>query len=122
MLVRSTLEDPELRILESATGPTTLDIARLERPDLLLLDWMMPGMTGIEVIKALRGDPVTAGIPIVMLTAKGQERDRQEALTAGAVAYLVKPFSPQHLLEKVREVLDSSVASNTPHQMGDLQS
>ena len=110
-LVRTTLEDPELRILESASGPTTLEMVRRERPDLLLLDWMMPGMTGIEVMKALRLDPETAGLAVIMLTAKGQEKDRLEALALGAVAYLVKPFSPLQLLGKVREVLDSASKS-----------
>lgn len=104
-LVRTTLDDPQYRILEAANGTTALDLARKEHPDLLVLDWMMPGMTGIEVAQALRQDPATANIPIIMLTAKAQETDKEQGRAVGTYAYLVKPFSPLELLEKVQEVL-----------------
>jgi two-component system phosphate regulon response regulator PhoB len=70
-----------------------------------VLDWMMPGMTGIEVAKELRQDAATANIPIIMLTAKGQEKDKEQGRALGTYAYLIKPFSPLELLEKVQEVL-----------------
>jgi two-component system phosphate regulon response regulator PhoB len=105
MLVHTTLEDPQYRILEAADGTSALELARQERPDLLVLDWMMPGLTGIEVARALRQDTNTAHIPIIMLTAKGQEKDRDQGRVLGTYAYLVKPFSPLELLEKVQEVL-----------------
>lgn len=104
-LVHATLEDAEYRILEVADGISALEVARRERPDLLVLDWMMPGVSGIEVVKTLRQDPSTAGIPIVMLTAKGQAVDRDQAIALGVFAYLVKPFSPLELLQKVQEIL-----------------
>lgn len=105
VLVRATLEDPDFRILEAPCGKEAVEMARRESPDLLLLDWMMPSMTGIQVIKELRDDPSTRTIPVIMLTAKGQEADREEALALGVHHYLVKPFSPLELLETVETVL-----------------
>ena len=105
MLARITLDDPEYRILEAADGTTALTLARTEHPDLLVLDWMMPGLTGIEVAQLLRQDPHTAGIPIIMLTAKGQAADKEQGQACDTYAYLVKPFSPLELLEKVEAAL-----------------
>lgn len=104
-LIHTTLDDPAYRILEVADGAAALALARQEPPDLLVTDWSMPGMTGIEVVRALRQDPATAHIPIIMLTARGQDIDKQQGVALGAYAYLVKPFSPLELLEKVQEVL-----------------
>ena len=106
LLVRTTLEDPDYQILESGNGKAALELARREKPDLILLDWMMPGMTGIEVLKALKEDPATKSIPVVMLTAKGQKKDQEQATSLGTRFYLAKPFSPLELLEKVKEVLE----------------
>jgi CheY-like chemotaxis protein len=105
MLVHTTLDDPQYKILEAADGTAALELAKQEHPDLLVLDWMMPGMTGIEVARALRNDNNTSHIPIIMLTAKGQEKDKEQGRAFGAYAYLVKPFSPLELLEKVQEIL-----------------
>lgn len=105
MLVHTTLDDPQYKILEAADGTAALELAKQEHPDLLVLDWMMPGMTGIEVARALRNDTNTSHIPIIMLTAKGQEKDKEQGRALGTYAYLVKPFSPLELLEKVQEVL-----------------
>jgi two-component system phosphate regulon response regulator PhoB len=107
-LVRTTLEDPSCQILEAPNGSLALELARKERPDLLLLDCMMPGLAGIEVLKSLKNDPLTADIPVIMLSAQGQAKDREQALRLGARAYLVKPFSPLELLDKVQAVLDAS--------------
>ena len=104
-LVRLTLESGHFEILEAPDGDAALEIARAERPDLLFLDWTMPGMAGIEVCRALREDPATAGIRIVMLTARSQDSDRAQAQEMGADDYITKPFSPIQLLEKVRDVL-----------------
>jgi signal transduction histidine kinase len=104
-LVRTTLEDPRLRVIEAANGLAALECVRRERPDLLLIDWMMPGMSGIDVIRTLRGDPVTARLPVVMLTARGQQQDRELARGLGVRHYLLKPFSPLDLLAKVNEVM-----------------
>lgn len=105
VLVRTTLADPAYRILEAADGVNALELVRAERPDLLVLDWMMPGLSGIAVATALRQDPATAAIPIIMLTAKGQDADRGQGQALGLQAYLVKPFSPLELLDKVQEIL-----------------
>ena len=105
MLVRTTLADPAYRIVEAADGTAALALARQERPDLVVLDWMMPGLSGIDVAKALRQDPTTAHIPIIMLTAKGQATDQAHGRALDTYAYLIKPFSPLELLETVRAVL-----------------
>jgi DNA-binding response OmpR family regulator len=85
-------------------------MARREHPDLMLLDWRMPGKSGIEVARELRADPATADIPIVMLTAMGTEEDRRQGFELGVSAYLVKPFSPLVLLECVQELLTPAIA------------
>lgn len=105
ILVRTTLDDPACMILEAGDGNETIWIARAEHPDLILLDWMMPGISGIDVLKILHQDRQTADIPVIMLTAKAQQKDRELGLSVGARAYLVKPFSPLELMAKVQEVL-----------------
>jgi two-component system phosphate regulon response regulator PhoB len=108
-LVRTTLDDPAYRILEATDGIAALQLARQEHPDLIVLDWMMPGLSGIEAAKALRQDPATAHIPIIMLTARGQESDKKQERVLRLYAYLVKPFSPLELLERVHEVLGENL-------------
>jgi len=104
-LVRMTLEGESIRILEAHTGSDAFQIAKEERPDLILLDVMMPGTTGLEVCKQLREDPATKDITVIMLTARAQPWDRDAGMGAGANGYVVKPFSPLSLLRKVDEVL-----------------
>ena len=104
-LVRLTLESGHFEILEAKDGEAALEVARAERPDLLFLDWTMPGMPGVDVCRALRGDPRFDGMRIVMLTARSQGEDREAAHAVGADDYITKPFSPIELLEKVRDVL-----------------
>jgi two-component system, OmpR family, phosphate regulon response regulator PhoB len=104
-LVRLTLESGRFEILEAPDGDTALSVARAELPDLLFLDWTMPGLAGVEVCRALRDDPATAEMRIVMLTARSQDADRRQAEAMGADDYITKPFSPIQLLEKVRDVL-----------------
>jgi CheY-like chemotaxis protein len=108
LLVSTTLADPTLRVLEAKDGTEALRMARAELPDLLIVDWMMPGMTGVEVARHLRSDPLTAGIPIVLLTAKAQEADKEMGRSVGVRAYLVKPFSPLELLQVVDDILARS--------------
>lgn len=105
LLVSTTLGDPAVRVLEARDGAEALRMAREELPDILILDWMMPGMTGVEVAGRLREDPVTAGIPVVLLTAKAQESDKEQGRAVGVKAYLVKPFSPLELLQVVDDIL-----------------
>lgn len=103
-LVRMTLESDAYEIIEAADGAEALELARKHHPDLLLLDVMMPGITGLEVCRTLKGDPDTAGITIVMLTARAQDSDREAGRAAGAESYFTKPFSPVALLRKVDEI------------------
>lgn len=107
-LVRMTLESDAYEIIEAADGTEALELARKHHPDLLLLDVMMPGVTGLEVCRMLKSDPGTAGITIVMLTARAQDSDREAGQAAGAESYFTKPFSPVALLRKVDEIFSSS--------------
>jgi two-component system phosphate regulon response regulator PhoB len=92
-------------VLAAGDGNTALDLTRRHRPDLVLLDLMLPGLDGTEVARRLRGEPATAGIPIVMLTAKSEETDVVVGLTLGADDYVTKPFSPKVLVARIRAVL-----------------
>lgn len=104
-LVRFTLEDDSLRVLEAGDGVAALEIARRERPELILLDVQMPRLGGLEVCRRVRRDPLLRGTRIVMLTAADQETDRARGLAAGADEYLAKPFSPLALFALVRTLL-----------------
>lgn len=90
-------------------GVEALEAIRAQRPDLVLLDVMMPGKTGFEVCQAVRADESLAGTQVLMLTAKGRETDLAQGLGVGANAYMTKPFSTKELAAKVREMLGGSV-------------
>lgn len=102
-LVRASLNGYD--VIEARDGGEALLVARGERPDLILLDMMMPGRSGIDVLRDLRADPTLAAIPVVMLTARTQPGDREAAAGAGADRFLGKPFSPHDLAELVSELL-----------------
>lgn len=104
-LIAVTLDSGRTQVLEVEDGTAALEVARSELPELIFLDWSMPGSSGIEVCRALRSDRRTAQIKVVMLTARSDDRDRVEALAEGADDYITKPFSPRQLLDKVIEVL-----------------
>src|SRR6184192_4085626 len=89
----------------AANGLDALREAKARRPDLIVLDLMLPGLGGLEVCRRLRSDRETAGVPIIMLTAKADEVDRVVGLELGADDYLAKPFSPKELVARVRAVL-----------------
>ena len=91
--------------LLASDGDEALRVAQQEKPNLLLLDILMPGRDGYEVCRVLKSDPATAPIKVIMLTALAQESDRQRALEAGADDYFTKPFSPTALLERVEALL-----------------
>jgi len=86
-------------------GPTGIDIATSKNPDVILLDWMLPGMDGLQVLEKLKADQRTEGIPVVMLTAKIMMRDVGTALLRGADDCMLKPFEPDELGEVVRDKL-----------------
>jgi two-component system phosphate regulon response regulator PhoB len=105
VLVHETLEGADYEIVEASDGEEAIEMARRRRPDLMVLDWMMPGKTGVEVSAALRREQSTRDIPIILLTAKNQQDDIVTAFDSGVTSYLVKPFSPAELLDKVEELL-----------------
>lgn len=104
-IARSTLQSQGYEILEASNGEDALEIAREELPDLVLLDVRMPGISGLDVCRALKRDPGTSHIKIVMLTGELLEEDREEGLREGADEYFTKPFSPIQLLNKLRSLL-----------------
>ena len=108
-LTTFTLQRRGYTILEASAGDAALELIRRERPDLAVLDVMMPGLSGIEVAAAMAADPATASIPVVMLSAKGQASEVQAGLASGAHVYLVKPFSPRELGERVAAILAARV-------------
>jgi two-component system phosphate regulon response regulator PhoB len=102
-LLTMTLRSEGLRLLTASDGDAALAIARVERPDLLLLDWNMPGRDGLEVCRALRaeGDPGLRQVPIVLLTAQAGEEDTAAGFAAGVTDYVTKPFKPAHVRARV---------------------
>ena len=105
LLCRVNLEAEEMTVLEAADGPSGLEAARTERPDVILLDVMMPGLDGWRVAEELLDDPDTRGIPIVFLTARAELRDRARGLDLGGLDYVTKPFNPVELAPLIREVI-----------------
>ncbi len=86
-------------------GASALEVCRTRAPDLLVLDVMMPGLSGLETCRALRSDPRTATIPVILLTARAQQGDVEEGYAAGADDYVTKPFSPRELAFRVASLL-----------------
>ena len=101
------------RCRTATDGGEALREVRAAHPDLVVLDLMLPGMNGLEVCRRLRAEPATAGLPIIMLTAKTDEVDRVVGLEMGADDYVVKPFSPKELIARVRAVLRRARAPGT---------
>jgi DNA-binding response OmpR family regulator len=107
-VIKFKLEQEGYAVISANDGVTGLDRIRQEKPDLVLLDVMMPGLTGYEVCQQVKADADLAGIPVVFLTAKGQERDREQGLNLGASDYITKPFSPNRLLELVKSIIGNA--------------
>jgi len=107
-MVDYNLKKEGFRTLFAYDGEDALDLAIRERPDLIVLDLMLPVMDGLEVCKSLKKEPKTSGIPIIMLTAKTQETDKIVGLELGADDYMTKPFSPRELIARVKAVLRRS--------------
>ena len=98
-------------VLAAVDGEEAVRVARAERPDLVLLDLIMPKIQGFEVLKALKEDPATASVPVIVLSNLGQERDVQQAMELGAVAYYIKAHLSLHdLVQRVSEVLEKGEA------------
>ncbi len=107
-IARDYLDRAGFRVVTAGDGPSALRQARAERPSLLVLDLMLPGLDGLDVTRALRQDPATRKLPIIMLTARVEEADRLVGLELGADDYITKPFSPRELVARVRAVLRRS--------------
>lgn len=106
LLCRVNLEAEGMDVLEASDGPSGLEKAKAEQPDIVLLDVMMPGLDGWRVAEALLDDPRTQEIPIIFLTARAEFRDRAKGLDIGGVDYITKPFNPVELAPIVRDLLD----------------
>lgn len=105
MMIEDKLKRAGIEVIALRESVNALDVIREEEPDLVLMDWMMPEISGLEVSKALKADEKLKDIPIFMLSAKGQEEDIRRGLESGVAKYLTKPFSPKALLEIVEEEL-----------------
>lgn len=108
-LVISLLSRAGYDVIVRGTGEAGLAAALTQQPDVVILDWMMPGMTGVEVCRALRADPRGATITVLMLTSRAQEADIDQAFTAGADDYMVKPFGGRELVSRVRSLTANEV-------------
>jgi two-component system, OmpR family, alkaline phosphatase synthesis response regulator PhoP len=105
LLCRVNLEAEGMDVLEASDGPSGLEKARQERPDVVLLDVMMPGLDGWQVAEELLDDERTSGIPIIFLTARAEFRDRARGLDLGGVDYVTKPFNPIELAPLVEDLV-----------------
>lgn len=104
-LLQDYLEPEDFQCAFAHTGPDGLSLLHSERPDLAILDVMLPGKNGFEVLAAMRADPAQASMPVIMLTARGDDVDRVVGLEMGADDYLPKPFNPRELLARIRAIL-----------------
>jgi CheY-like chemotaxis protein len=100
------LRNAGFEVLTAVDGEEAAELCRSERPDLLITDFQMPFLSGVEVCKRLRQDPQTRSIPAIMLTARGFDIEPQEMIEAGIVAVMAKPFSPRELLQRVTDLLE----------------
>ncbi len=107
-MLRFSLERADYEVLEAETAEVALDKLQGRLPDLLLVDWMLPGISGVEFIRRLRKDELTANLPAIMLTARGEETDKLKGFDCGADDFLTKPFSPKELLARIKALLRRS--------------
>jgi two-component system cell cycle response regulator DivK len=107
-IVRQLLSRTHYRLQEAVDGESALAMVRQERPGLVLMDVQLPKMSGLDVTRAMRSDPLTADVPIIVVTSFALSGDDQKAMAAGASAYLAKPYSPRELLALIRKFLPES--------------
>ena len=110
MMIEDKLKRAGLRVVTHRQSVNAVERVRAEEPDLIILDWMMPEISGLEVLKALKADTELSRIPIIMLTAKSQEEEEKLGLSYGVEKYITKPFSPKKLLADVLETLEKTKA------------
>ncbi len=104
-LIAFTLRFAGFDVLLATNGAEAVEIAEAERPDLVILDVRMPKMSGYEACRRLKENPQTASLPVVFLSAKGQDSEIQQGLESGAEEYILKPFAPDELIQQVRGIL-----------------
>jgi len=105
------LENAGIQVIRARDGQAALELALSEKPHLLILDYQMPALTGLEVCQQLRDHPDTAQIPVILLTARGLDIDQEELQRCGVDLLMPKPFSPRELLAKVQEIISASARS-----------
>ena len=105
MMIEDKLARAGMKVVALPKSVGAVDVIRAEMPDLVLLDWMMPEISGIEICRTLKADPELKDIPVFMLSAKGQEEDEKLGMESGVKRYITKPFSPKALLAIVQEEL-----------------
>ena len=121
-MLRYNLESEGYRVSEAVDGEEAILMVIEEPPDLILLDWMLPSLSGIEVCRRIRRNESTRTVPIIMLTARGEDSDRVRGLDSGADDYITKPFSPRELMARVRAVLRRSQPSDNERLVyGDIE-
>ena len=104
-LIATSLQHAGYQVLRAPDGETALRLVREALPDLVLLDWMLPGMSGLQVARVLRSEERTRDVPLIMLTARAEEQDKIAGLELGADDYVTKPFSPRELAARIKAVL-----------------
>ena len=107
-MLRFSLERADYQVEEAETAEIALEKLQGRLPDLLLVDWMLPGISGVELIRRLRKDELTASLPAIMLTARGEESDKLKGFDSGVDDFLSKPFSPKELLARIKALLRRS--------------
>ncbi|MCW2927807.1 MAG: response regulator [Thermoleophilia bacterium] len=112
LLVRVNLEAEGFQVIEASDGRQTLEVARAQHPDIILLDVMMPYKDGWEVAEELLNDDDMSGIPIIFLTARADLRDHERGLNTGALQYITKPFNPRTLAPSIEECLDAAASGD----------
>ena len=104
-LLRFTLERAGLNVVEAESGEDALTVLDGPQPSVAIIDWMLPGINGVELTQRLRKDPLTSAMPLIMLTARGEEADKLKSFDSGIDDYLTKPFSPKELVARVKALI-----------------
>jgi two-component system, OmpR family, phosphate regulon response regulator PhoB len=104
-MLRYNLEREGFKVFSTGDGDEAVGLVKAHKPDVIVLDWMLPGMSGVDICAELRRQEETKTVPIIMLSARGEESDRIRGLDAGADDYMIKPFSPSELIARIRAVL-----------------
>ena len=104
-LLRFTLERAGLKVVEAESGEDALTVLDGPLPSVAIIDWMLPGINGVELTQRLRKDPLTSAMPLIMLTARGEEADKLKSFDSGIDDYLTKPFSPKELVARVKALI-----------------